>query len=148
MNLKTEPPDNWYNSIAMCLLSPYILKWVQTSNIWCHKVINMAEPKYSWFSVKTTAKMENFAKTKSRYWNFTRFLAYKEENDISNIHSTIRFKTIQAKNLPPFFFHQNDHKGCLIDHLDGQGHFPFGFGATGKKFSRGVVTQVGVVNEG
>ena len=38
--------------------------------------------------------------------------------------------------LPPIF-HQNDHKGCTLDYLDGLGHFLFGFGATGKNSQRG-----------
>ena len=32
----------------------------------------------------------------------------------------------------PNVFHQNDREGCRIDHLDGLGHFPFGFGETWK----------------
>ena len=38
---------------------------------------------------------------------------------------------------PPTLFNQNDRKGCTLDNLDGLGLFLFGFGATGKKISRG-----------
>ena len=40
------------------------------------------------------------------------------------------------------FFHQNDRQGCTLDCLDGLGHFPFGFGSTGKNYRR-VVTPLG-----
>ena len=32
---------------------------------------------------------------------------------------------------PPQFFRQNDCKGCILDCIDGFGHFRFGFGAAG-----------------
>ena len=33
----------------------------------------------------------------------------------------------------PFFFHQNDRKGCKRDYLDARGHFVLRFGAIGDK---------------
>ena len=39
----------------------------------------------------------------------------------------------------PHFFHQNDRKGCRIDHLDGLGHFLFWFWG-GRENPGGVVT--------
>ena len=41
---------------------------------------------------------------------------------------------------PHFFFHQNDHKGCTLDFLDGLGHFLFWFWGDREKILMWVVT--------
>ena len=43
----------------------------------------------------------------------------------------------------PFFFCQNDRKGCSLDYLDGLSHFLFGFGAAGKILEGMVTTFFG-----
>ena len=83
-------------------------------------------------SFKTTQSI-NFSK-----WQLSIFLG---GNQPLYLPSVMAYLT-PLKGVPPFFFHQNEFKGCTLDYLDGLGHFLFGFGATGKN-SRGVVAPLG-----
>ena len=51
-------------------------------------------------------------------------------------HHLWRLILPHLKGVTPNFVHQKDRKGCILDNLDGFGHFLFGFGAT-RKNSRG-----------
>ena len=66
-----------YQCIAMGLLFPYIPKKVQTSHVWRHSDVIIAECFPNWrFSVKIGQNWI-FRQNSSKYRNFTGFFAYK-----------------------------------------------------------------------
>ena len=170
--MKPLDTSYWYHSISGSLLFPFITKISKNIQVWrhsdnhCPAQNSRFSVKYRWKLKILPKKVLNIGislgfllikKGNSDFNILCKFqlhsvqISFKWRLKISSggNHTPpppsrhIWWLTLPyLKGVPPFFFLQNDRKGCRLDYLDGFGHFLFGFGAAWKKNLEGITTPL------